>query len=81
MNVHIDKNSTLGRFTAAGVSVQGWCKTRGFGRTHFYAVLNGTTMKRRDCVKALKIVDSLKKEGLLVLIDKPEDELSHTQAA
>ena len=71
-NIYIDKDRTLMRFTMAEVSVRHWCATRGFGKSRFYEVVNNTTLKRRDCLQAIKIIQALKKEGLLVLAEKDD---------
>ena len=67
MDICIDKDATLEKFTDAEITVLGWCTARGFKRDRFYHVINNTTLKRRDCIKAKKILKALKKEGLLVL--------------
>ena len=67
MDIHIDKDKTLDKFTNAEIAIRGWCEARGFKRDRFYLVINNKTLKRRDAFKAKRILAALKKEGLLVL--------------
>jgi len=66
-DIKIDRDKALMRFTMAEIRVRDWCKARGFGKSRFYDVLAGNTLKYRTCLKAMRVVEALKREGLLVL--------------
>lgn len=70
MNIKIDTEKTLLRFTASAICVSDWCKARGFKRDRFYSVVGNRSLKNSNAVKALRLMETLKREGLLVLQDE-----------
>lgn len=76
MDIYIDTEKTLQKFSDAEITIVGWCAARGFKRDRFYAVVNNRTLKYRTAIKARKIVEALKRDGLVVLV-KGENSLGN----
>ena len=76
MDIHIDTEATLERFSAAEIRVKEWCAARGFKRERFYLLVKNQTLKNRNAFIARRVLTALKKEGLLVLAAPAESDAS-----
>lgn len=66
MTTYIDTAKTLQKFSDNEITVVGWCAVRGFQRPRFYEVVNNKVKWTRTAIKSKKIVEALKRDGLLV---------------